>query len=458
MIGKVIKGKGFRGAVEYLFNGNKYSTEKNAVIVSSNMAGLNPRELSKEFSGLRKLRPTLSKAVCHISLSLAPDDKKLDDKQFGEVAEIFLKEMGFQNCPFVAVRHQDTEHPHIHIVVSRITTNGDVVTDKHDFQRAENIIRQLETTYELRAVLPSVHTPKNRRNRRNNNQGEIKMQKQKELIKSINHAIVNSKSMEEWIMYLNELDITIKPYIDDNGKVKGASYRYQDDWYKSSSLGEEFKWSSIAQQYGNDPTLIRKSVLGKIAQQPNIYDNQISNTGVSSADITDARRDVMEEKYVESVWELYKGEINDIKIGNGSLKIQFENGGKIIDEGNSIYCIKMSDDEAAKSMMKLAVLKKWNRIEFRGSDSFVRIAMEEAITHGLEVHPIDESQKKILYEVQLKLEQEKEALELRPNQLGKPEEDSLKISIGSAKDKLAGHRAIDNDAFRHNGPRRSKGV
>ncbi len=458
MIGKVIKGKGFRGAVNYLFFGNEKSRNKHAQVLASNMAGKTPRELASEFSGLRKLRPSLSKAVCHISLSLAPDDKKLDDKEFGEVAETFLKEMGFQSCPFVAVRHLDTEHPHIHIVVSRITTNGEVVSDKHDFQRAENIIRQIETTYGLRAVLPSVHTPKNRRNRSNKKIGETKMNETKELIKSINHAKVNSKSMEEWIMYLNQLDITIKPYIDENCKVKGTSYRYQDNWYKSSSLGEDFKWSAIATQFGNDPSFIRKSVLGKITQQPNIYDNQISNTNALKADITNARRRVMDESYVEPVWELYKDEVKDIKIGNGSLIIQFENGGKIIDEGSSIYCLKMSDDDSAKAMMKLAILKKWNCIEFRGSDSFVRIAMEEAIKNELEVHPINETQKKVLYEVQQKLDQEKKVLELRLHQVGKPENDTIEINITSAKDKLAGQRAIDSEAFRHNGPRRNKGV
>ena len=60
--------------------------------------------------------------------------------------------------------------------------------------------------------------------------------------------------------------------------------------------------------------------------------------------------------------------------------------------------------------------------------------------------------------MQLKLEQEKETLELRHNQLGKLGDDYLKISIASAKDKLAGQRAIDSEAFRHNGPYRNKGV
>jgi hypothetical protein len=79
MIAKAIKGKGFRGALEY-----DLSKEEGRVI-DTNMNGDGARELAAEFGEIRKLRPRLSKAVLHVSLSAAPGEL-LTDAQWTELA------------------------------------------------------------------------------------------------------------------------------------------------------------------------------------------------------------------------------------------------------------------------------------------------------------------------------------------------------------------------------------
>jgi hypothetical protein len=164
MIGKVVKGTGFRGAANYLLTGKTPTSGKRGVIIGSNMAGTTPRQLASEFGAFRKLRPTLGKAVLHVSLSPSPHDRVLSDAELADIGQQYLEGMGFGDCPFVIVRHDDTDHPHIHMLASRITTSGDVVSDKQDFKRSEALIRQLETAFGLAAVTPSTKTPKPRRN------------------------------------------------------------------------------------------------------------------------------------------------------------------------------------------------------------------------------------------------------------------------------------------------------
>ncbi len=74
MIAKQVKGRGFRGALNYLLK------KPEAELIGGNMLGETPRELAAEFSESRKLRPNLEKAVYHASLSLAPDEKFSDEK------------------------------------------------------------------------------------------------------------------------------------------------------------------------------------------------------------------------------------------------------------------------------------------------------------------------------------------------------------------------------------------
>ena len=108
MIAKAVKGKGFRGALEYDL------TKEQGRVIDKNMAGENPRELAAEFGEIRKLRPNLGKAVLHVSLSAAPGEK-LTDEQWREIGKRYMDGMGLEQNQFVitAHRHRARTHPHL---------------------------------------------------------------------------------------------------------------------------------------------------------------------------------------------------------------------------------------------------------------------------------------------------------------------------------------------------------
>jgi hypothetical protein len=139
--------------------------EDRSVIIGGNMAGMTARELAREFGQLRKLRPTLGRAVAHYSLSLPPDDRHPDDVEWEAIGERFLREMNFLDCPFVIFRHceNETEHPHIHILCSRITFSGDVISDQNDFRRAEAVLRRIEVEHGFRPVPEPTKQTNNKR-------------------------------------------------------------------------------------------------------------------------------------------------------------------------------------------------------------------------------------------------------------------------------------------------------
>lgn len=455
MIAKLIKGSGFRGALDYLFHGNDKSRNKSPEIVGGNMAGSSAQQLSKEFSALRKLRPTLGKAVCHISLSIPADDMKLNNQTWGEIAETFIQELGFTACPFVAVKHNDTDHQHIHILASRIKINGDVVSDKNDFKRAEDIIRKLEKKFGLSAVLPSNQAPK-KRGKRFKNEKEIIMNKTNEVTTAINQALDEAKDLQGFIDCCNKQEITVKPYIED-GKVIGTSYIYEGISYKASTLGREYQWPSIAQKYNHDTKFIHLGVLGRIQKQKNIFDNQAYNPDMTSEELKDARRDVVDPEYLEKVWDLFKDEIQEAKFHKNSLIISFSNGGRLVDTGDRIYARDMNDKDATEHMVKLAKLKGWQKISFKGNDNFIGLAMEEALRHGIDVIASNDAQNRILAIVKQKLNQEQAELTLTPQvpSIEIDEESKPTLSIQDAKDRLNGKRAIDDNIFSDDRPKPS---
>jgi len=149
MIAKAVKGKGFRGALNYDL------TNEKGYLLDTNMSADKPRELAAEFGEIRRLRPNLNKAVLHVSLSAAPGEK-LTDEQWREIGREYLRGMGLDNNQYVMTRHTDTEHEHIHILANRIRFDGEVTTDSHDYRRQEVLMRKVEKDYALQQLEPSL--------------------------------------------------------------------------------------------------------------------------------------------------------------------------------------------------------------------------------------------------------------------------------------------------------------
>lgn len=145
MIAKTIKGKGFRGAVAYDLQKGK------SILLDTNMSAKHKASVNafaQEFGIVRSLCPNLKKAVCHVSISIHPNET-LTDNEWCKVAHTWLNDMGFTNNQYIISRHTDTKHPHIHILVNRVGLDGSVVNDSYDYKRQEVIMRKLEKEFGL---------------------------------------------------------------------------------------------------------------------------------------------------------------------------------------------------------------------------------------------------------------------------------------------------------------------
>jgi len=149
MIGKLKKGSDFQGVLAYALG------KARAEIVAGNMAGRSLHELAAEFAAIRRLRPRLGRAVVHAAISLSPGES-LSRLEWRQVVAEYLEGMGMGEHQHIAVRHHDTEHQHVHLIISRIhPVTGTVASDAHDYRRQEAVLRRLEERFGLRRVAPS---------------------------------------------------------------------------------------------------------------------------------------------------------------------------------------------------------------------------------------------------------------------------------------------------------------
>src|SRR6185295_1929261 len=145
MIGRQIKGRGFRGLLAYL------DSKEGARVLAGNLRSRTPRELAAELEQVRALRPTLERAVFHMPIRPTPGEQ-LTDEQWRQIAEQTIAGMGFSGSPWISYLHRDAREVHLHLVASRIAFDGSIVSDAHDYARAQRILRSIERDYGLAAV------------------------------------------------------------------------------------------------------------------------------------------------------------------------------------------------------------------------------------------------------------------------------------------------------------------
>lgn len=242
MIAKAVKGKGFRGALEY-----DLSKEQGRVL-DTNMNGEGPRELAAEFGEIRKLRPGLSKAVLHVSLSAAPGEH-LTDERWIQIGQRYLDGMGLDRNQYIITRHTDTEHEHIHLLANRIQFDGAVTSDSQDYRRQEVLMRAIERDMGLRRVALSADTE-----RRAATKGEIEAglrtgqpSARQQLQQLCDAAAKDCTGFTLYATRLEAAGVELLPVVQRNGaKLSGLSYRLDGVIMKGSDLGKRYSPSGLA--------------------------------------------------------------------------------------------------------------------------------------------------------------------------------------------------------------------
>ena len=165
MIPNVVRGNGFRGALDYIFDTQaqrQSESLKEPAIIESNMAGQNARALATEFGVVRQLNRRCKNPVWHVSLAFAIGEVPTDE-QLERIPALFIDKVGVQagdgekgihseQNQWVAVIHRDTAHLHLHLLLNRINYEGQVCYCKWDKNRAQAACREIEQELGLVAV------------------------------------------------------------------------------------------------------------------------------------------------------------------------------------------------------------------------------------------------------------------------------------------------------------------
>ena len=144
MIGKIVQGANFRGVVNYVLQ--KPDAEP---LGSRGLRNDSIDHIVESFRTQASLNP-IAKPVAHISLDFSVQDKeRLTSRMMMQIADEYLRRMGYGDTQVLIVRHHDREHPHLHLVLNRIEGNGKRISDKNERVRNAKVCRELSDKYGL---------------------------------------------------------------------------------------------------------------------------------------------------------------------------------------------------------------------------------------------------------------------------------------------------------------------
>lgn len=154
MVAKISIGNSLYGALVY--NGEKLNKERGKLISSNKIYndGSGSLDIRRAFEDFKRWIPAHTRTerpMMHISLNPHPDDR-LTDAQFSQLADDYMKMMGFENVPFIVFKHEDIDRYHIHIVALRVDTDGRCISDKNNFYKNKKVCRELEKKYGLKVA------------------------------------------------------------------------------------------------------------------------------------------------------------------------------------------------------------------------------------------------------------------------------------------------------------------
>ncbi|KAA6320063.1 hypothetical protein EZS27_030115 [termite gut metagenome] len=238
MIAKIVKGKGFKGAVNYVLD-----KAKQTELLAAEGVRLKSREsIIRSFVAQSGMNPKVSKPVCHISLDFSVQDKeKLSNAKMVQIAKEYMAKMGITDTQYIIGRHYDKEHPHIHIVINRIDNNGKTITDKNDRYRSEKICKELTEKHGLYFA---------------NGKENVKVHRLKEPDKTkyeiyyaLQLAVPKCKNWKELTNALQKNDITTHfKYKGATNEVQGVRFEKNGYSFNGSKIDRQFSFSKIDYQ------------------------------------------------------------------------------------------------------------------------------------------------------------------------------------------------------------------
>ncbi len=250
MIARVYRSGSFANAVQYCQAKAVGGQALGSSVLTNDPKGPAEWQVIREFLMVNEAREA-ARPVVHIPVRTR-DGEHLTEEQWLEVAERVRTEMGYDNCPWAAYLHNNEggrDGQHIHLVLSRVTFDGKIVSDKFERYRVMEVMRGLERDLGLEPVLS-----RDRNQPRLYPHSAVGRERERELVMlraHIDAAGTNARTLSGLTERLEAAGVRVHLKISVNGHLQGASFELAGSgrFWKGSDLGRAYSIGRLVQRY-----------------------------------------------------------------------------------------------------------------------------------------------------------------------------------------------------------------
>lgn len=233
MIAKNIKGKSFKGCVNYVMNDTAELIEAEGVWADS------VKDMIRSFAMQRSGRKEIKQPVGHIPISFAPEDKPRMTNDFMlQLAKEYMQEMGIKNTQYVIVRHHNTDNDHLHIVYNRIDNDLKLISVNQDYKRNIKTCKKLKDKYYLTYGKGKEKVKREKLD----NPDKVKYH----IHDAIKAVLPDCKTPADLRFALQKFGIDLEyKFKRTTREIEGVSFRYNNIAFKGSGIDRKFSFGNI---------------------------------------------------------------------------------------------------------------------------------------------------------------------------------------------------------------------
>jgi hypothetical protein len=248
MIAKNIKGKSFKGCVNYVMN------ESCELLEAEGVWADNTKDMIRSFAMQRSGRKEIKQPVGHIPISFAPEDShRLTCNFMLQLAKEYMQEMGIKNTQYIIVRHHNTDNEHLHIVYNRIDNNLKLISVNQDYKRNVKTCKKLKDKYNLTYGKDEDRVKREKLN----DPDKVKYY----IYDAIKSVLPDCKVPADLRFGLQKSGIELEYKLSRTTRqIEGVSFRYNNIAFKGSQVDRKFSYGNLKKEFHKNIQLLQEQV------------------------------------------------------------------------------------------------------------------------------------------------------------------------------------------------------
>ena len=246
MIAKNIKGKSFKGCVNYVMNDTAQLLEAEGVFAD------NTKDMIRSFAMQRSGRKEIKQPVGHIPISFAPEDRtRMSNDFMVQLAKEYMQEMGIKNTQYIIVRHHNTDNEHLHIVYNRIDNNLKLISVNQDYKQNIKVCKKLKDKHNLTYGKGK----ENVKHEKLDNPDKVKYY----IYDAIKSVLSTCKNPADLRFGLQKFGIELEYKLRRTTReIEGVSFRYNNIAFKGSEIDRKFSFGKLRKEFDKNILEARK--------------------------------------------------------------------------------------------------------------------------------------------------------------------------------------------------------